>query len=280
MASAAPSLDKLLDYIIGFDFSEINRNKEDEISQRLSGETIARKISEISKQIEYVIQNITKSSFAGFTRDDLVRFKQKLLLIQELLYNPKSNNYYNIYINVGLKNQKQADVRNFWYSEEKLRIFIEQLEKHLDSTGSVAIRGAPLTSPILDEVDRVIDIVVDGQPLSLSGAVLTIFLEQQKATFICPITKKLMDDPVICSDGHTYERYDIEDWFKGKDISPSTKDPLANKNLIPNIALGQAIDAYKTLFLAKKAGAGYKRNKTKTGRKKSKTIRKSRKTKK
>ena len=24
--------------------------------------------------------------------------------------------------------------------------------------------------------------------------------------FICPITRSIMDDPVICSDGYTYER--------------------------------------------------------------------------
>ena len=30
--------------------------------------------------------------------------------------------------------------------------------------------------------------------------------------FLCPITQEVMDDPVITSDGHTYERVAIEQW--------------------------------------------------------------------
>ena len=91
---------------------------------------------------------------------------------------------------------------------------------------------------------------------------------------------KVMKDPVICSDGHTYERLAIEKWLAGHDTSPYTGAVLVNKVLIPNIKFQQSINAYKTLIDDKKTGAGYKRRKMKTRRQKSKTIRKSRKNKK
>jgi hypothetical protein len=53
----------------------------------------------------------------------------------------------------------------------------------------------------------------------------------------CPITGEMMIDPVICVDGHTYERAAILNWLSSHNTSPMTGLPLASKNLIPNIAL-------------------------------------------
>ena len=55
--------------------------------------------------------------------------------------------------------------------------------------------------------------------------------------FICPISRKIMQDPVITIDGHTYERVEIEQWLQNHDISPLGGIRLENKILIPNIAL-------------------------------------------
>eukprot|EP01044_Picomonas_judraskeda_P024780 COSAG03_NODE_6951_length_982_cov_16.617946_1_plen_296_part_10 len=63
--------------------------------------------------------------------------------------------------------------------------------------------------------------------------------------FVCPFTYEIMRDPVICADGHTYERAAIERWFRtGKNTSPKTNLPLAHRNLIPNITLRQAIEQF------------------------------------
>ena len=40
--------------------------------------------------------------------------------------------------------------------------------------------------------------------------------------FLCPITMSTMSDPVVTSDGQTYERTAIEDWLKTHDTSPLT----------------------------------------------------------
>lgn len=41
-------------------------------------------------------------------------------------------------------------------------------------------------------------------------------------------------DPVVCADGHTYERAAIEAWLMSRDTSPMTNEVLPHKMLIPN----------------------------------------------
>jgi hypothetical protein len=63
--------------------------------------------------------------------------------------------------------------------------------------------------------------------------------------FICPLTNKIFDDPVVCSDGHTYERYAIENRFRaGTTISPMTNERL-DSDFLPNIALREAITEWR-----------------------------------
>ena len=63
--------------------------------------------------------------------------------------------------------------------------------------------------------------------------------------FVCPITQEIMKDPVILSDGHTYERDAIEKWFETKDTSPTTNLKIAAKTLTPNVALRQNIEEWR-----------------------------------
>jgi hypothetical protein len=55
----------------------------------------------------------------------------------------------------------------------------------------------------------------------------------------------LMDDPVIAADGHTYNRVDIEKWFKQHNTSPLTNDPVDHKMLISNIDKRRQINAWR-----------------------------------
>jgi hypothetical protein len=63
--------------------------------------------------------------------------------------------------------------------------------------------------------------------------------------FLCPITYEVLIDPVIASDGHTYERKAIEGWFTKNDTSPNTGLALANKDLLPNYVVKGMLDAFK-----------------------------------
>ena len=62
--------------------------------------------------------------------------------------------------------------------------------------------------------------------------------------FLCPISHEVMKDPVICADGHTYERSSIESWFKHSHTSPKTNEELISTALIPNHALRNVIQEY------------------------------------
>ena len=52
--------------------------------------------------------------------------------------------------------------------------------------------------------------------------------------FICPIGLVLMEDPVLASDGHNYERRVIERWFEKQLTSPKTGEPLETAVVFPN----------------------------------------------
>lgn len=68
--------------------------------------------------------------------------------------------------------------------------------------------------------------------------------EARTDCFTCSISQEKMLDPVICADGHTYERSQIELWLQTNNTSPKTNLPLQNKTLIPNLALKAAIAAF------------------------------------
>jgi hypothetical protein len=55
--------------------------------------------------------------------------------------------------------------------------------------------------------------------------------------FMCPISKSIFYNPVILSDGHTYEKMHILEWLKYNNKSPMTNRNLVNKNISPNILI-------------------------------------------
>ncbi|XP_063502086.1 WD repeat, SAM and U-box domain-containing protein 1 isoform X5 [Symphalangus syndactylus] len=63
--------------------------------------------------------------------------------------------------------------------------------------------------------------------------------------FICPITRELMKDPVIASDGYSYEKEAMENWIsKKKRTSPMTNLVLPSAVLTPNRTLKMAINRW------------------------------------
>ena len=64
-------------------------------------------------------------------------------------------------------------------------------------------------------------------------------------SFLCPIGRDIMVDPVTCTDGHSYDRRNIATWLAENNTSPATGLPLPSRVLIPNIALRNAIDEWE-----------------------------------
>jgi hypothetical protein len=62
----------------------------------------------------------------------------------------------------------------------------------------------------------------------------------------CPITHQIFSDPVILSDGHTYERDAITTWLQTSDISPLTGALLQCKDVTSNYLVNSIIDQYTT----------------------------------
>jgi len=60
----------------------------------------------------------------------------------------------------------------------------------------------------------------------------------------CPITHEIMKDPVMGSDGHTYERVAIEEWLSKNPRSPLTNENMRIQDLRPNFALKKIIQLF------------------------------------
>ena len=69
-------------------------------------------------------------------------------------------------------------------------------------------------------------------------------MSQIQKEFICPITLNIMKDPVIMSDGQTYEKSAIEKALSISPLSPLTKQPLSMKDAKPNYALKSLIENF------------------------------------
>eukprot|EP00002_Diphylleia_rotans_P012230 TRINITY_DN2392_c0_g1_i1.p1 TRINITY_DN2392_c0_g1~~TRINITY_DN2392_c0_g1_i1.p1 ORF type:complete len:1217 (-),score=287.76 TRINITY_DN2392_c0_g1_i1:604-4254(-) len=84
------------------------------------------------------------------------------------------------------------------------------------------------------------------------GLVKSVALEDTRVNyedipknFVCAITREVMENPVLASDGHTYEESAIKHWFSKSRISPLTGLLLDNLDLTPNHALKSLIVTWK-----------------------------------
>jgi Mg-chelatase subunit ChlD len=125
----------------------------------------------------------------------------------------------------------------------------DNLYKECTNCNDVSLTG--INQNIIETIDQIIDLETKELEASIKNLKTEeeiLFNEEQldKAIhgFKCPISLNIMDDPVIACDGHSYERNEIEKWFKTNTTSPVTNIKLDNKILIENHALRSAIDDY------------------------------------
>ena len=67
---------------------------------------------------------------------------------------------------------------------------------------------------------------------------------------ICPLTNQLFDTPVVTPDGNTYERFAILRYIEDKGTDPLTKTHLSRADLIPNLAISDAVLKHKRKMFA------------------------------
>jgi len=108
-----------------------------------------------------------------------------------------------------------------------------------------------ITGDVLDVLAACVQLkVVQQQSVHL-------ITDQEKATvtvqtgLTCPVSKRLMEDPVVCSDGKTYDRRYISTWFAtlqkigSKLTSPVTYEVLDSDEMTPNVEVREAIAKLK-----------------------------------
>ncbi|CAL5354904.1 unnamed protein product [Camellia sinensis] len=129
-------------------------------------------------------------------------------------------------------------------------LYAIDVELSMESTQSSDI-------PYLHPVESLESIIRSGQTRDMnssSGSSTTLphveYMEPLYDTFFCPLTKKIMDDPVTIESGVTYERKAITEWFgnsKNKEhiICPKTGKKLVSRVLSTNMALKATIDEWK-----------------------------------
>lgn len=107
---------------------------------------------------------------------------------------------------------------------------------------------------------------------SISATTISSLPDHVQTMITCPLTQQIMSDPVMDSQGNTYERSAIEQWMATRSpaTDPLNRQPITNI-LIPNMAIRSLIQLYIPT-------AGGRRKLTKKKKsKKSKKYRKSRK---
>lgn len=70
----------------------------------------------------------------------------------------------------------------------------------------------------------------------------------------CPISRQMMTDPVLASDGYTYERASIVGWLATKSTSPATGEELDKNKLVPNHQLRSEIQTWAEYKESEDAG--------------------------
>lgn len=67
--------------------------------------------------------------------------------------------------------------------------------------------------------------------------------------FRCPLSSRMMYDPVVIDSGETFERMFIQKWFnEGHDTCPKTKKKLSHLSLTPNVMMKNLISRWCTAY--------------------------------
>ena len=78
-----------------------------------------------------------------------------------------------------------------------------------------------------------------------ANSITELNINETATEYICPITQKIMEEPVITPYGTTYEKSAIIDWIKKNKNDFKTKNLLTEDMLVTNHILNIAINKYK-----------------------------------
>ncbi|WZY84690.1 hypothetical protein YC2023_031074 [Brassica napus] len=101
-----------------------------------------------------------------------------------------------------------------------------------------------LGKEILPVLERLKDIACDAR--NMFSETVNKHHNHAPSHFYCPITKDVMENPCVASDGYTYEKRAIKEWLEKNHKSPMTDSPFPNQTLLPNHSLLFAIKEWRS----------------------------------
>ena len=99
-----------------------------------------------------------------------------------------------------------------------------------------------------EKLKRIIEKLKKDCPVEIEDEKKKMRIEDVPDELKCPITKRLMEDPVVASDGWTYERTAVEEYLRERRDSPLTDEPFEDDLLRTNKQIKKKIET----FLSKK----------------------------
>eukprot|EP00270_Netrium_digitus_P021962 TRINITY_DN9660_c0_g3_i1.p1 TRINITY_DN9660_c0_g3~~TRINITY_DN9660_c0_g3_i1.p1 ORF type:complete len:312 (+),score=98.09 TRINITY_DN9660_c0_g3_i1:73-936(+) len=101
-----------------------------------------------------------------------------------------------------------------------------------------------LEHDVMPVLDRVREVAIKAEDEE-KKAKNSMHASEAPTVLFCPITQEMMENPVLASDGHTYEYMAIKQWLEKSDRSPMTNMKLPSKDLVPNHAVRSMIQEWK-----------------------------------
>tara|TARA_B100002052_G_scaffold297468_1_gene328268 strand:- start:1053 stop:2153 length:1101 start_codon:yes stop_codon:yes gene_type:complete len=173
-----------------------------------------------STKVRYILQKVGLEQKVGpiFFKNEIFDDALSLLQIQDL-------------VEVGITKKDAKKIIDAIHDDEFNEEFKEELmEESKDESNKESNKEFTLKFKVESKKETKSDKNIDNEP---------------KDEFMCPLTLEIMNDPVVASDGYTYERSVIEDWFrKGNNTSPITNETLEFKTLFSNKTLRILINEY------------------------------------
>lgn len=227
---------------------------QSEILGSVATDRTARIWSVYSGVCLYVLEEheslVTACAFSQDTSLFITGALDKTVLIWKI---PQQLISQNILMNNLKNNRKRV---SDWKIDDTLKWLDEiGLSPLIKKANAISLTGRQLLSLSEDELANKLDIEQDEETAEAFKTQL-YWLKREDSNsieisiddteipheYLCPITHEIMKEPVQCSDGFTYEKAAINEWFLcGKYTSPMTNKPLQNTSFTPNVTLRNTI---------------------------------------
>jgi hypothetical protein len=123
------------------------------------------------------------------------------------------------------------------YNDVVIPIVVDDSTTHTDIVPSL-LGDSPEESLVTDSI------IIEPVP----PVVTSIFdkCTEPHKDWVCPISFKLMSEPVVAQDGNSYEHSEIQTWLTNNSTSPMDRTEILDKTLYKNIALKTTIQLWKS----------------------------------